>query len=241
MRTETRLPTKLPRHVGIIMDGNRRWATQAGMRPQQGHRQGAESVRAIIRTARELGIAALTLYAFSDRNWERPAEEVAALMGLLVEFLDQEEAELRAQGIRLVTIGERRRLPVAVRERLRAIEGRWPSERTPEMVLCLALSYGSRAAIAEAVRRLARATLRGALKPRDIGPEAVEQALSTRELPPLDLVIRTSGEQRLSDFLLWEAAYAELWFTRKPWPEFGRGDLLRALRDFARRHRRYGA
>ena len=214
----------LPEHVAIIMDGNGRWAAARGGARSDGHREGAEAVRRVVRAARELGIPYLTLYAFSAQNWERPAAEVADLMRLLLRFVLQERAELNARGIRLTTIGDPARLPAFVRGPLAALCEATRANRG--MTLCLALSYGGRESIIRAAQQLARAAVEGRVQPEAISEAQMTRALDTRVLPPPDLVIRTSGEQRLSNFLLWEAAYAELHFTDVMWPDFGRADVL---------------
>jgi len=228
----------LPDHVAIIMDGNGRWAAAHGGARPDGHREGAEAVRRTVRAARELGIRHLTLYAFSAQNWERPAAEVAGLMRLLVRFVHEERAELAARGIRLTAIGDLERLPAFVRGPLSALIEATRANRG--MTLCLALSYGARESLVRAAQRLAQAAVAGRLRPESISESDVARALDTRALPPPDLVIRTSGEQRLSNFLLWEAAYAELYFTDVMWPDFGREELEAALAAFARRQRRFG-
>ncbi len=204
----------------------------------EGHRKGADAVRDIVRAARETGIRALTLYAFSSQNWERPVEEVHTLMELLRDYVVEERAEIMDNGIRLTTIGDVERLPGYVLEPLEAL--RAESASNGGMNLCLALSYGARESIVEAARRIAAGVAAGALTPGDVTAERFAAALSTRELPPLDLLIRTSGEQRLSNFLLWEAAYAELYFTDTLWPDFGRRDLAEAIRAYQGRERRFG-
>jgi undecaprenyl diphosphate synthase len=228
----------LPQHVAIIMDGNGRWAERRGRPRTDGHRAGAEAVRRVVRGARELGLQALTLYAFSAQNWERPKGEVGELMRLLRTFLVDECAELVARGIRLTTIGDETRLPRLVRGALAVVKQR--TRRNREMTLCLALSYGGREAIIAAARVLAATAARAGLPPEAIDEARFARALDTHELPPLDLVIRTSGERRLSNFLLWEAAYAELHFTDVMWPDFTRSDLDAALADFSGRQRRFG-
>jgi len=228
----------LPEHVAIIMDGNGRWAAARGGRRGDGHREGAEAVRRVVRAARELGIPVLTLYAFSAQNWQRPASEVADLMRLLHRFVIEERTELSARGIRLTTIGEPARLPAFVRGPLAALTAATRANRG--MTLCLALSYGARESIVRAAQRLARAAAAGRLRPEAIGEAQLAAALDTRALPPPDLVIRTSGEQRLSNFMLWEAAYAELYFTDVMWPDFGRDELLAAVAAYGRRQRRFG-
>ena len=229
----------LPRHVGIIMDGNGRWARARGLPREEGHEKGADSVRTVVRAARKTGIEALTLFAFSSQNWDRPPEEVFHLMELLRRYLIQERAEILDNGIRLVSVGEPERLPPHVRDPL--VELMAASAANDEMVLCLALSYGGREMIAKAVRDMCRAAATGALDPDVVTAETIDTYLeSSRLLPPLDLLIRTSGEHRVSNFFLWEIAYAELYFTEKQWPEFGREDLMDAIADFGRRERRFG-
>ena len=227
-----------PDHVAIIMDGNGRWAAARGAGRADGHRQGAEAVRRVVRAARELGIPVLTLYAFSAQNWQRPAAEVADLMRLLHRFVIEECAELAARGIRLTAIGDEARLPAFVRGPLAALCDATRANRG--MTLCLALSYGGRESIVRAAQRLARAAVAGRLQPEAIDEAQLARALDTRALPPPDLVIRTSGEQRLSNFFLWEAAYAELYFTDVMWPDFGRDELRAALEAYGRRQRRFG-
>jgi undecaprenyl diphosphate synthase len=232
-------PTRLPRHVGIIMDGNGRWARARGLPREEGHEKGADSVRTVVRAARRIGIPALTLFAFSSQNWDRPPEEVFHLMELLRRYLVQERAEILDNGIRLVTVGEPERLPAIVRAPL--VELMAASAKNGDMVLCLALSYGGREMITKAARELCRLAAAGRLDPDDVDQDVLEAHLdSARLLPPLDLLIRTSGEHRISNFFLWETAYAELYFTEKLWPEFGREDLMAALVDFAGRERRFG-
>jgi len=228
----------LPRHVAIIMDGNGRWARSRGLPRIEGHRQGADAVRDITRAARQLGIRALTLYAFSAQNWSRPVEEVQTLMQLLRDFLIEERDEILDNGIRLDTIGDRSRLPDFV---LAPLEGLMrESADNRGMTLCLALSYGGRESIAEAARALAGAVHAGEISVQSIDERAVSAELATRFLPELDLLIRTSGEQRISNFLLWEAAYAELYFTQTLWPDFTRAELYTAIATYQKRERRFG-
>jgi undecaprenyl diphosphate synthase len=224
--------------VAIVMDGNGRWASARKLPRTAGHRAGAEAVRRTVRAACEAGVPALTLYAFSAQNWGRPADEVRNLMDLLCEFLRDEQDELVARGIRLETIGDAGRLPATVR-RLLSITRR-ATARHRRMTLCLALSYGGRESLIAAARKLASRAASGSLRPEAIDETLVQRVLDSRELPPLDLIIRTSGEQRLSNFLLWEAAYAELYFTDTLWPDFGAADLEAALAAFQRRRRRFG-
>jgi undecaprenyl diphosphate synthase len=217
-------PTKLPRHVAIIMDGNGRWAQRRGLPRVEGHRRGAVAVRDVVRAAREVGLRALTLYAFSSQNWQRPPEEVGTLMQLLRDYVIDERDEIMENGIRLIAIGDVDRLPDFVKEPLEALMRDSAGNRA--MTLCLALSYGGRESIVSATRALAELATRGALKPGG--------------LPQLDLLVRTSGEERLSNFLLWEAAYAELYFTDTFWPDFGKNELYQALDSYRHRERRFG-
>ena len=228
----------LPRHVGIIMDGNGRWAEQRGLPRLEGHRKGSDSVRAVTRAARKLGLPALTLYAFSSQNWQRPPDEVSGLMDLLRDYLHRERPEIMDNGIRLHAIGELDRLPARVRDPLEEL--RAESKDNADMVLTLALSYGGREEIVAMARRVADDAHAGTLAPGDVDAQAVEERLWTAGLPPLELVVRTSGEVRVSNFLLWQLAYAEIHLTETLWPDFGEEDLLVALDDFQRRERRFG-
>ena len=229
---------RLPRHVGIIMDGNGRWAQLRGQPRIDGHRIGADSVRDVVRAARQVGLRALTLYAFSSQNWARPPEEVGALMDLLRDFLDHEREEILGNQIRLEAIGDAERLPLRVREPLDAL--RAASASNEGMTLTLALSYGGRESIAQAVRTMVRDAAAGKLDPREVDVEKVSSYLPTHALPPLDLLIRTSGEQRVSNFMLWEIAYAELVFVDVLWPDFRRTHLYQCLEVYAGRERRFG-
>ena len=228
----------LPRHVGIIMDGNGRWAEQRGLPRLEGHRKGSDSVRQVTRAARKLGLPALTLYAFSAQNWNRPESEVNGLMDLLREYLLSERPEIMDNGIRLHAIGDLDRLPPRVREPLEEL--RRDSARNGDMVLTLALSYGGREEIVAMARRVAEDARTGSLRPDQIDAEAIEERLWTCGLPPLELVVRTSGEVRVSNFLLWQLAYAEIHLTETLWPDFGEEALLVALDDFQKRERRFG-
>jgi len=231
--------SRLPRHVGIIMDGNGRWAQQKGLPREVGHEHGADAVRRVVRAARELGVEALTLFAFSSQNWDRPPQEVFHLMQLLNRYLLEERAEILDNQIRLITVGDTDRLPSYVRDPMRELIT--ASAENTRMTLCLALSYGGREMITDAARRIARAVQAGTLRPDEIDPKTFASYLdSSRHLPPLDLLIRTSGEHRISNFFLWEVAYAELFFTEVLWPDFAREHLMEALADFARRERRFG-
>jgi undecaprenyl diphosphate synthase len=228
----------LPRHVGIIMDGNGRWAELRGQPRLEGHREGSVSVREVTRTARRVGVPALTLYAFSSQNWARPSEEVAGLMQLLREYLESERSEILDNGIRLNAIGEVEKLPRYVREPLERL--RADSAHNEGMVLTLALSYGGREELVHAAQQLARASARGELDPERIGEKELESHLWTHGLPPLDLVVRTSGEFRISNFLLWQMAYAELYFADMLWPDFRGEAFLRSLAHYQQRERRFG-
>jgi undecaprenyl diphosphate synthase len=228
----------LPRHVAIVMDGNGRWAKRRGLPRVEGHRKGADAVRDVVRASRELGLRALTLYAFSSQNWQRPIDEVRTLMELLRDYLIEERPEIMDNSIRLVTIGDTSRLPDFVRDPLEALKA--DSADNHKMTLCLALSYGGRESIVEAARQLAEAVRAGEIEVSDIDARTFAGALSTRILPELDLLIRTSGEQRLSNFLLWEAAYAEFYFTEQMWPDFTRATLYQAIETFQKRERRFG-
>ena len=232
------LSEELPRHIAIIMDGNGRWAKRRGLPRIEGHRKGADSVRDVTRAARELGVQALTLYAFSSQNWDRPVEEVRMLMALLRDYLVDERAEILDNQIRLTTIGDVSRLPDFVREPLFALQEE--SAKNTGMTLCLALSYGGREAIVDACAKIVERVRAGEIIPRDVNALSFSEALCTHALPPLDLVIRTSGEQRLSNFLLWEVAYAELYFTDTMWPDFKRADLMDAIATYQNRERRFG-
>jgi undecaprenyl diphosphate synthase len=225
----------LPEHVAIIMDGNGRWAERRGLSRLEGHRRGADSVRTITRAARALGIKRLTLYAFSEQNWGRPVLEVNGLMHLLKDYLLSEREEILTNGIRLEAIGRLERLPDMVRETLDEL--RAASAHNTDMVLCLALSYGAREEMTSAVQRIAERVRRGDLNPDQIDEHVLASELDTVDA---DLIIRTSGEQRLSNFLLWQSAYAEFYFTDALWPDFGKAELQEALAVYARRNRRFG-
>jgi len=220
------------------MDGNGRWAQARGLPRTEGHRRGARSVREVVRAAREVGLQAITLYAFSHQNWDRPAEEVATLMQLLHEYVLGERGEIMDNGIRLIAIGDIDRLPDFVKGPLDSLMR--DSAQNSGMTLCLALSYGGRESIVAAARKFCELARQGALEPGDITHERFAAALQTGGLPPLDLLVRTKGEERLSNFLLWESAYAELYFTDTFWPDFGKDDLAKALDSYQTRERRFG-
>jgi undecaprenyl diphosphate synthase len=228
----------LPGHVGIIMDGNGRWAQLRGEPRSGGHREGAVAVRRTVRAARRLGLRALTLYAFSEQNWARPEEEVDALMLLLREFLLNERDEILENGIRLNAIGNLGRLPALVRAVLDPL--RHDSEQNHQMTLTLALSYGGREEIAHAARELAKAVAAGRIRPDDVTPEALRAHMPSLAVGDPDLVIRTGGERRISNFLLYGLAYAELYFADVLWPDFREQDLFDAIASYQRRERRFG-
>lgn len=229
---------RIPRHVAVIMDGNGRWATQRGLDRSEGHLRGVESVRRIIRAAVAGDVRYLTLYAFSTENWGRPAEEVAALLELFCRCVQCEADELAAQGVRVRIIGDRERFPETVRESLDQIESR--TAAGDRLTLLLALNYSSRSEIARAARELCRRAQAGEITPETIDEQTVADALYTSEYPDPDLILRTGGEQRLSNFLLWQGAYAELCFTPVLWPDFTEEDFARALDQYAARDRRFG-
>lgn len=228
----------LPQHVAIIMDGNGRWAEASGLSRVEGHAEGARAVRETVRECRRVGVRYLTLYAFSVANWGRPQGEVQALMGLLLDFAESEKEELRQQGVRLEVVGDAEELPLRTRQALD--RARNCTATGQEMTLSLALSYGGRADLVNAARALAVQVQRGELLPEEVTEEALSAHLSTGRLPAVDLLIRTGGEQRMSDFLLFEAAYAELCFLPIMWPDFGPEALQQALQHYGKRERRFG-
>ncbi len=226
------------RHVAIIMDGNGRWAQSRGLPRALGHKQGVEAVRIVARTAREMGLEALTLYAFSSENWKRPEEEISDLMGLLRHFILRDLDEFDRENVRLKVIGDHSRLPLDVVQLVDDAIAR-TAENTGS-TLIVALNYGAQDEIIRAVRALAQSVRDSEFSPDEIDIDHLSQRLDTADLPPLDLIIRTSGERRLSNFLLWQAAYAELYFTETLWPDFGAEDFQSALADYAARERRFG-
>ena len=228
----------VPAHVAIIMDGNGRWAKQRHLPRLEGHRQGAESVRAIVRVAGEAGVKYLTLYAFSVENWSRPKDEVDTLMKYLARYLKNEIGELNRNNVRLEVIGQIYRLPEFVQEQLEKTKA--ALAKNNGLTLILALSYGGRTEIVEAVRDIAAKAKQGRLEPEEINEQVIAQHLYTRNFPDPDLLIRTSGEMRVSNFLLWQISYAELVVTPTFWPDFRRPQFHEALEEYARRHRRFG-
>jgi undecaprenyl diphosphate synthase len=229
---------RLPRHVAIIMDGNGRWATQRGLSRIAGHRRGKDSVRDIVEAARRLGIPYLSLYAFSTENWQRPRDEVAALMRFLRHFLGAEMKRMMKNGIRLLAIGNLGKLPREVQHALRdTVED---TRHNTGMTVILAVSYGGREELTDAVKAIAQRVKHGELEPDDIDQELVASHLGTAGIPDPDLLIRTSGEMRISNFLLWQIAYTEIYVTDTLWPDFREQEFLDAVAHFQRRERRFG-
>ena len=228
----------LPRHVAVIMDGNGRWARRRGLPRQAGHHAGIRPVRATVEYCAEHGVEVLTLFAFSSENWRRPADEVSGLMTLLVDAIEREVAELDANDIRLRFIGDLARLGPRLREAMAAAEARTCANT--RMTLVVAVAYGGRWDLTQAARRLAAEAAAGRLEPRDIDEARVAAALATCGLPGVDLLIRTGGEQRISNFLLWDIAYSEVYFSSLLWPEFDAAELDRAFEFYAQRQRRFG-
>src|SRR5262245_51911164 len=231
-------PARMPAHVAIIMDGNGRWARKRGLPRVEGHRRGVKSVRTTIEECCRLGIGQLTLYCLSSENWKRPQAELDFLMTLLRKYLIAERAEIMEQNIRFTTIGRREGLPPKVLKEMD--ENIRVSAKNTGMVLCLAINYGGRTELVDACRNIAEQVRQGKLDPDDIDEVTVSDALNTAGMPDPDLLIRTAGEMRVSNFLLWQISYAELWVTDKCWPDFDTATLHEALRDFAGRERRFG-
>ncbi len=229
---------RAPRHVAIIMDGNGRWAKKRRLPRLAGHRKGIEAARNTVRAAGDLGIEVLTLYAFSSENWRRPAEEVSDLMGLLRHFIKVDIDELAENGVRLKIIGNYQALQADLVRMIDAAIER--TARNTSTTLVIAINYGSQAEIVAATQKLAKDVRSGILNPDLIDEKAVEKYLQTADLPPLDLMIRTSGEHRLSNFLLWQSAYAEMLFVDTLWPDFGKKDLAKAIEAYQLRERRFG-
>lgn len=228
----------LPAHVAIIMDGNGRWAKQRQLPRIEGHRNGVESVRAVVRACGEVGVKYLTLYAFSVENWSRPKDEVDMLMKYLARFLKNEIGELNRNNVRLEAIGQIYRLPEFVQEQLEKTKA--ALAKNNGLTLILALSYGGRTELVEAVRAIAAKAKKGTIEPAEINEQVVSQHLYTQPWPDPDLLIRTSGEMRVSNFLLWQISYAELVVTPTLWPDFRKPQFFEAIEEYARRHRRFG-
>lgn len=228
----------LPRHVAIIMDGNGRWAQQQRKPRLFGHKAGADSVRDIVESCREIGIEYLTLYAFSSENWRRPEKEVSGLMTILKKYLESELARMKKNEIRLMAIGDHSRLPDGVRSTLESTMEATAAHR--KLTLTLALSYGGRDEIVRAVQKISSDCVKGEMLPEDIDTQIIAENLDTKAIPDPDLLIRTGGEARLSNFLLWQLSYAEIYFTEVMWPDFRKRVFLQALLDFQNRERRFG-
>jgi len=228
----------LPRHVAIIMDGNGRWAKEKGLPRAEGHRRGAESAKAVTRIASDLGIRYLTLYTFSTENWNRPKTEVDAIMRYLVYYLKKETPELDKRNVRLEVIGQIYRLPEKVQKQIK--KSKQELSRNTGLTLVLALNYGARSEIAEATRNIAHKVESGELVPEDIDETLIGMHLYTSQIPDPDLLIRTSGEMRLSNFLLWQVSYTEMVVTQVLWPEFRKSAFFDAIEEYAKRHRRFG-
>ncbi len=225
-------------HLAVIMDGNGRWAQKRGLPRLAGHKKGAETLQNIVRAAGELGIKYLTLYAFSTENWQREPEEVSGLMELLRQYLKSELKEIQENGVRIVFIGERGMLAPDIVKQMSKIEH--DTARNDKLTLCIALSYGSRQEIVAAARKIAALAQKGDISIEDIDIKMFSGMLYTKDIPDPDLVIRTSGEQRVSNYLLWQIAYAELFFTPTLWPDFNKAELEKIIADFNHRERRYG-
>lgn len=231
-------PRRLPRHVAIIMDGNGRWARRRGLPRVAGHRAGAEALRGVVKSCIEAGIEVLTVYAFSTENWKRPPEEVTSLMDLLVEYLRKELSELKQNGVRIQAIGDLSPLPEAARKEL--LKAQEETEQESTLVLNIAVNYGGRAELVRAARLIGQAVAEGSLRPEEISEETIAGYLYTAGLPDPDLIIRPSGEMRLSNFLLWQSAYSEFWVTPTLWPDFTPKEFWAAILDYQKRHRRFG-
>lgn len=230
--------SRLPKHVAIIMDGNGRWAKQRGLIRSLGHESGVATVRQITEAASELGIGFLTLYTFSTENWNRPKQEVDALMNLIVVSIEQQTPDLIKNNVRLTTIGNMARMPEFARERLSKCMD--DTSHCTGLVLCLALSYSARWEIVEACKTIASKASQGLINVDDINEDVVAQAMTTCDMPDPDLLIRTAGDERISNFLLWQIAYSELYFTSKFWPDFTKEDFYQAIINFQSRERRFG-
>lgn len=231
-------PERMPRHVAIIMDGNGRWAQRRGLPRIAGHIEGVKSVRTAIETCGDLGVEFLTLYTFSTENWRRPKEEVEALMRLIEENLRKEAPELHARGARVKVWGRRHELPPSLQEEIRRVEELTKDNRA--ITVILAINYGGRAEIADAARRAAELCLAGRIGPEQVDESLLSSLMYDPEVPDPDLLIRTGGEMRISNFLLWHVAYTEIYVTPVLWPDFGREELIEAIREFQRRERRFG-
>lgn len=230
--------TRIPTHTAIIMDGNGRWATSKGLERGEGHREGVRAITRVVEAASKISIKYLTLYAFSTENWNRPIEEVNGLMDLMVYAINQETENLKKNGVKVICIGDMNRLPEYASTALN--ECIYKTREGDKLTLIIALSYSSKWELTDATRKIADDVTNGVLKIDDISEETISMYLTTRSIPDPDLLIRTGGEQRISNFLLWQCAYAEFYFTDVYWPDFGEKDLYDAVIDFQRRERRFG-
>ena len=231
-------PNEVPAHIAIIMDGNGRWAKSRGLPRKAGHRAGAETVREAVDVCLDLGVDYLTLYAFSSENWNRPPNEIDALMKLLEQFLKSKAKEFRKKNVRLLTIGQTYRLPDPCRNQLEKVIAETADNTA--LTVVLALSYGSREEITDATRRIAEKVKAGQIDPAEITTDTIASHLDTHNIPDPELLIRTSGELRLSNFLLWQLSYTEFYITKKNWPEFSKSDFHEAIENYSRRNRRFG-
>ena len=238
LKTEGLPAERLPRHVAVIMDGNGRWAQQRGLPRAEGHRRGVASVRTIVEESARLGIEQLTLYCLSSENWKRPKRELDFLLHLLEQYVIEERSEIMRQDLRFAMIGRQSGLTQGVLTEVQKTLD--VSRGNSGMCLCLAVNYGGRSELTDAVRQIARSVREGTLQPDEINEATISDHLYTAGMPDPDLLIRTAGEMRISNFLLWQISYAELWVTEKCWPEFRRPDLIAALKDYAARDRRFG-
>lgn len=229
---------KMPKHIGVIMDGNGRWAKARGLKRTMGHKQGVENLRTIVKECKRLEIPYLTVYAFSTENWKRSEEEVSALMWLLEQYMIKEMKELHKEGVRIKTIGDITGLPESTYKKLQ--EGVDYTAENTKLTLTLALNYGSRADLTQAVKSITEKVTLGELNISDITEKTISEHLSTSFMPDPDLIIRPSGEYRLSNFMMWEASYSELWFSNINWPDFGAEEFQKAIADYQNRDRRFG-
>lgn len=227
-----------PAHIAIIMDGNGRWAKEKGLERAEGHREGVNAIRKVVEAAIEASVQTLTLYAFSTENWHRPTEEIDGLMQLMVYAISRETADLKKNGVSIASIGDKKRLPLNVREAFEECIRETAGGKNLKLVI--ALSYSSKWELTEATRRITGDVINGKLRKEDITEDTISRYLSTSDLPDPDLLIRTGGEQRISNFLLWQSAYAELYFTDTFWPGFGKEELFKAIIDYQGRERRFG-
>ena len=229
---------KMPKHIGVIMDGNGRWAKARGLKRTMGHKQGVENLRTIVKECKRLEIPYLTVYAFSTENWKRSEEEVSALMWLLEQYMSKEMKELHKEGVRIKTIGDITGLPESTYKKLQ--EGVDYTAENTKLTLTLALNYGSRADLTQAVKSIAEKVNLGEINIEDITEKTISEYLSTSFMPDPDLIIRPSGEYRLSNFMMWEASYSEFWFSNINWPDFGAEEFQKAISDYQNRDRRFG-